>query len=359
MAAPAAISLFTSYPDGLRLFLIVFVSANFLTGLLYLAAKRWKLLPSIRDRDVHTKRKPRIGGIAMWTALVGAMAYIVSTNSALLDFNNGGSHPYVLHGVVGGLIALLIFGLLDDLFGLAAGWQLLGHTVAGLSIVLGGVGVDYLTLPGTVLHFQPFWSAAFTVFWVVIMINAINLFDGLDGLAGSITGTSAVILFVLSVRLGFVGAATLAILLFSVVAGFLPWNWHPSKLFMGTVGSQMLGFLLGVIAIISGAKMATAVLVLGLPLFDAVSVVLRRLKARQSPFQADQRHLHHRLLKLGLKPPAVVLITNGVAIVFGALALGTQQAQAKLALIILLVLALLGVVGLTYLLEQRSRRHVQ
>lgn len=356
--AAADPSIFTSYPDGIRLFILTFLASNLLTGLLYTAAKRWKLLPGIRNRDVHTKRKPRIGGVAMWLVLVGGLCLIATSNQpGLLNF---GGNPLALQGIIGGMIAVLIFGLLDDLYSLPASWQLLGHVVAGLSVVLGGIGIDYIHLPfGGDLPFTPFWSAVTTVTWVVVIINAMNLFDGLDGLAGSLTGTSAIILFVLSVRFGFVGAATVALLLFAAVAGFLPWNWHPAKLFMGTVGSQTLGFLLAIAAIISGAKVATAVLVLGLPLFDAVSVVIRRLKAHQSPFQADQRHLHHRLLNLGLKPPMVVLITNAVALVFGALALGTQQASVKGMLTLVLFAALLGLVALTYLLERRSKLPVQ
>jgi UDP-GlcNAc:undecaprenyl-phosphate GlcNAc-1-phosphate transferase len=189
--------------------------------------------------------------------------------------------------------------------------------------------------------------------WIVVMINAVNLFDGLDGLAGSIGLTSAFFLLVVSLKLGFVGAATLCIILFGVTAGFLPWNWYPSKLFMGTVGSQLLGYLLALIAVVSGAKLATAVLVLGIPLFDAVSVVVRRIRAGKPPFQADQRHLHHRLLKIGLRPPQVVWLTNAVAVAFGLLALGSQQANEKGLLILGLVACMFLFIAITYVLERR------
>jgi UDP-GlcNAc:undecaprenyl-phosphate GlcNAc-1-phosphate transferase len=232
-----------------------------------------------------------------------------------------------------------------------------------------GLTVSYIRLPfDQVLSFDylihigsfaiPILSVFFVYFWVITMINVMNFFDGLDGLAGSMAMTASVILLLVSIRLGFIGAATLSVVLFGITAGFLPWNWHPSKLFMGTVGSQLLGFLLGVIAIISGAKVATAILVLGIPVFDAFIVIVRRLIAHQSPFSPDQRHLHHRLLKIGLPTPWVVILTNVVAVVFGILALRSQQTNAKGMLALLLVICIIGFLIITYVLERKATERV-
>ncbi|HSI20485.1 MAG TPA: MraY family glycosyltransferase [Verrucomicrobiae bacterium] len=353
MAEPLGLGPLSPYPEAWVVFLGVGAAALVAMGLLYALAQRHRLLPAIRSRDVHTTRKPRVGGVAMWLVAVVALVVIATGNhSGLLTFA-----PGVLQGVFAGLAVVLLFGLLDDLYGLPAFWQLLGQVVAGASLVMGGLQIESLRLPFIgVLSLHPAWSAVLVVAWIVVMINAVNLFDGLDGLAGSLSLTAAVILFLVSLKLGFIGAATLCLILIGITAGFLPWNWHPSKLFMGTVGSQLLGFLLATIAVISGAKVATAVLVLGIPLFDAFSVIVRRLLAGQSPFHADQRHLHHRLLKIGLTPPYVVLVTNIMAVLFGVFALTTQQANEKALLILCLILSMFAFIGLTYLLERKSVR---
>lgn len=360
MAEVSGIGIVSQYPNAWWVFLSICVVANLVTGLLYWLARKGNLLPAIRSRDVHTKRKPRVGGVAMWLVTAGALALLATAPwSGVLHFG-GTNELQLLQGIFGGLLVILLFGLLDDLVGISPVWQLLGQFTAGLSLVMGGLTVPVLRIPFVGdIQLSVLWSAVLVVGWIMVMINAINLFDGLDGLAGGISFTGAAILLLVSLRLGFTGAATLCLILLGVTAGFLPWNWHPSKLFMGTVGSQLLGFLLGTIAVISGAKVATAVLVLGIPLFDAVAVVVRRLLAREHPFKADQRHLHHRLLHIGLTPPQVVLITNAMAVLFGVFALGTEQANQKGLLIVALILSMFAFIGLTYFLERRVTRGVQ
>jgi UDP-GlcNAc:undecaprenyl-phosphate GlcNAc-1-phosphate transferase len=226
-------------------------------------------------------------------------------------------------------------------------------------LVAAGVTVPFLRLPfESQVHLAGAWSGVFTVVWVMLMINVMNWFDGLDGLAGSIALTASVTLFLLSLQLNLMGTATLSLLLFGVSAGFLVWNWYPSKLFMGTVGSQLLGFLLAVIAIISGGKVATAVLVMGIPVLDAIVVVGRRLRAHQSPFIADQRHLHHRLLKIGLPVPWVVIFINAVALVFGLLAVRSPESTAKGTLGLILIACMTVFILITYALELRVKKKV-
>ena len=357
--------------------ILVFLFSLGLTGTLFYLARSAKLLPTVRARDVHSTPKPRVGGVAMWLAVMASFLFVVnSTAPQLLDFGN--PHYWgidrALWGIIAGMTVILVVGLLDDLFSLSPFVQLGGQFLAAFSLVMAGIGVRYIRLPHNYdlrfdqipIHLPHFlggetiwlWSALFTIVWVVAMINVMNFFDGLDGLAGSVAMTAAAVLVFVSLRVGFLATATLAIILAGSAAGFLPWNWHPSKIFMGTVGSQLLGFTLGVIAIISGGKVATAVLVLGIPLFDAGIVILRRLAAGQSPFQADQRHLHHRLLKIGLSTPWVVIVINAVAVTFGVLALRTQQSTQKGLLTLLLALCMGLFILITYLLEQRSKKRV-
>ena len=302
-----------TYP-AVFLFLLplCFLGGVALTGGLYALAlqnklPRLPLLPPPRDRDIHTERKPRIGGIAIWLVVLLTLVILPQTPAGnLLDFGHPGALGIdrSIWGVLCGLMVILGFGLLDDLYSLKWGWQLLGQILAAFALILAGIGPTFINLPllGTV-NLSPLASALFTLIWTLTLINVMNFFDGLDGLAGSMAITSALVMMVISLNLGSLGTATLALILLGAVAGYLPWNWHPSKIFMGTVGSETLGFMLAVVAIISGAKVATAVLVLGIPVLDAVLVVVRRLRAGVSPFKADQRHLHHRLLRLGLSVP--------------------------------------------------------
>lgn len=347
----AGLTLLSRYPHLWETFFSVALLSVVLTGGLYWLALRTKLLPAIRSRDIHTERKPRVGGVAMWLAVVISLLFLATgPGHALTDF--GGNQ---LLGILGGLLVILVTGLIDDLYDLPWWGQIGAQLLAAACLVVGGVGVPYIRVPlvGQILLTTAV-SGAFTLLWTVAMINVLNFFDGLDGLAGSVSLTACAILLIVALQFGYLSTATLTIVLAGAVAGFLPWNWHPSKLFMGTVGSQMLGFLLAVIAIVSGGKLATAVLVLGIPVFDALIVVLRRLSAHQSPFHADLRHLHHRLLKIGLPVPAVVFLVNGVAILFGILALTFQQTNTKGLLTLLLMILIVIGIAVTYALERRA-----
>ena len=344
-------ALLASYPHLFSVFFGTALLSTVLTGLAYLLATRNSLLPAIRDRDVHTVRKPRVGGVAMVLTAVVALLFINGgPNAELLHFQG----TYQLTGLLAGMLVILVTGLLDDVYELPWYGQLAGQFLTGACLVAGGIGVPYVRVPFYhLLAFTPIISAIFTVLWTMTMINVMNFFDGLDGLAASVTLTASVILLLISLRFGYVATATLALVLAGITAGFLPWNWDPAKLFMGTAGSQLLGYLLAVLAIISGGKLATAVLVLGIPLLDAIIVVIRRLSAHQSPFHADQRHLHHRLRKIGIPVPWVVILTNGVAILFGSMALRSQAANGKGLLALLLLVCMLGVIFATYALERR------
>ncbi|MBU6389374.1 undecaprenyl/decaprenyl-phosphate alpha-N-acetylglucosaminyl 1-phosphate transferase [Patescibacteria group bacterium] len=353
---------------------ILFLAGFFLTGgltyLFYRLARAYQLLPVIRPRDVHTTRKPRVGGLAMWLAVVMLfiLAYLIGHDS-LLNFGRPqlGGVDTALWAILAGMGIILIVGLIDDVKSLTWPYQLAGQLACAVALVAGGVTVPYLRVPfyhvisldHAAIHLPAggqvsLWGAVFTIIWTILMINVMNFFDGLDGLAGSVALTAAIVLFFVSMRIGFTAAVTLSVAVAGVAAGFLPWNWYPSKLFMGTVGSQLLGFLLAVIAIISGGKVATAVLVLGIPVFDAGIVIVRRLMAHQSPFKADQRHLHHRLLKIGIATPWVVVIINVVAVVFGVLAIGSEQTSQKGELTILLAGCMAVFIAITYWLEHRK-----
>ncbi len=368
-------NLAASYPDWLAILLAGAVISFVATGAVLRIKSLAKFSPEIRDRDVHTERKSRLGGVAMWLSfsILGVLLFLGRSD---LGFGQGTiwGIDRVLLGIGLGMGVVLVTGLIDDIKGLSPLQQLGAQFLAATAVIWGGVQMELIRLPlGGVLSFTagafdlPSWlgggvvyplGAFLTYVWVMVIINVMNFFDGLDGLAGSVAAMAATVMFAVCVVLGLPAPAMLALLLAGVTLGFLPWNWHPSRLFMGTVGSQMLGFVLAVTAIVSGSKVATAVLVLGIPVLDAVVVVGRRLLAGVSPFTADQRHLHHRLLKLGMPVPWVVVTITSIAGVFGYLALRTQNAQGKGVLTLILVGAMFLVILATYLLERRAARRV-
>jgi UDP-GlcNAc:undecaprenyl-phosphate GlcNAc-1-phosphate transferase len=190
-------------------------------------------------------------------------------------------------------------------------------------------------------------TVGFTLFWIMGMMNTVNWLDGLDGLAGGVAVIASVLLFAHSYRLGQYSVALLPLSLAGCALGFLPFNFHPARVFMGTSGALFLGFALGTMAIIGGAKMATALLVMGIPILDVGWQIINRLRLGRSPFLADRGHLHHRLLDLGLSQRRVVLLFYSLCAAFGALALILSSGfQKLLALLIMGAFALVGLVAL-------------
>ena len=188
------------------------------------------------------------------------------------------------------------------------------------------------------------------------MINVMNWFDGLDGLTGGLSTIAAVAMVFLALEpmVNQPATALLAAIVAGATLGFLPHNWNPARIFLGDTGSMFLGFMVGVFAIISGAKLATAALILGIPILDALWVIFRRLLAGQSPMKADKRHLHHRFLAAGFSPRATVLILYTIAALFGMIALTTGTHGKVSALLWLLLLA--GGMGVGLVILEKRRK---
>lgn len=248
-------------------------------------------------------------------------------------------------GVLLGALVLVATGMYDDLRGLAP-WPKLGlQLCAALLVVFFGVQIHWLSNPlGGLDIIIGSWSYLLVPAWLLLTINAMNWSDGVDGLASGISVIASLILLALSLDPSVNQPATayLAAIVAGAALGFLPYNWHPAKIFLGDSGSLFLGFMIGVFAIISGAKLATAALVLGLPILDAVWVIGRRFLAGQSPMQGDSKHLHHRFLAAGFSVRATVLIFYTIAASFGILALSADTSQKVQALIALVVLVTVG-----------------
>jgi UDP-GlcNAc:undecaprenyl-phosphate GlcNAc-1-phosphate transferase len=243
--------------------------------------------------------------------------------------------------LAGGAIAATL-GALDDLMDLRARIQLLGQIGLALGAVALGISIDFIANPlgGPVIRFPagPI-AAGLTIFWIVGMINSINWIDGLDGLSSGVAFIAAVTLGLISLTTD-VRQPLIAVLCFALAGallGFLRWNFHPASIFTGTSGVQFVGYTLAVLAILGTAKVAVALLVLGVPIIDTFWIIVRRLSQRRSPFTPDRSHIHHRLLDLGLSHRQTVLTIYGICLGLAVLSMllsGVTQLYAFLGIFV-------------------------
>ena len=304
-------------------------------------------------RRVHKTPVPVGLGVAIFLAfLVGiAVTYMLPVERQDVETER------ILLTVIGAAIIVGVM-LVDDAVELGPGVKLVWQMIAAGVVVLPRLrGDEHGIVIGTLnLPFVGNWSVplilaiAGTFLWLVGMMNVMNWVDGLDGLASSVTLVSCVILFIHTFwgpdNVPQFTISLLPLALGAAVLGFLPFNWHPAKAIMGDAGAMFLGFALGVISIIGGAKIATALLVVGLPLIDGLWVTFYRIMHGRSPAQADMAHLHHRLLAAGLGQRTIVFLLAGTSAAFGSLALLLPNRELKFASFILIGFVLLGTVAL-------------
>jgi len=305
------------------------------------ARKRNLAMAPPRKRDLHQKPIPRLGGLAIVKAFLAVLIILIiifkDTGPVAFGFPYkvlGVSVDKRLLGIILATILLSAVMLRDDLKGVRPFWKLLTQIGAALILIAAGVGITYLNNPfgltinldtikipvqigGSVYHLV-LWADLLLVLWVVLLTNATNFIDGLDGLAASISMVAGVILILLSLKVGQTATALLSGILTGAIIGFLPFNLPPAKMFLGDTGSMFLGLMLAVLTVISGGKFATVLLVFGLVIIDAIYVVVKRIIAGKNPFTTpDKSHLHHRFLAAGLSPVATLIIIVLVSLAFG------------------------------------------
>lgn len=294
-------------------------------------AERWLAhragyLDAPDERRKHEGLKPRLGGPGMLLAFVAAITLA------------GHSLDLPLIGALLAAMLLTAVGSADDrrqaLPEMSAKLQFLIQFVAACLIISFGVLIRDVRDPGAagpfggVIGLPVALAVPLTILWIVGMINTVNFLDGVDGLAAGVVGIAAIFLALVSVKLGQPGLAVLCLALAGAALGFLPHNLYPARIFMGTSGAWFLGLMLAVLAIIAGAKLTTALLVIGVPVLDVALLIVLRALAGQPFWRGDRRHLHHRLLDTGLSPRGTVLLYYGLSTVFGVYALLTTSNQA-------------------------------
>jgi UDP-GlcNAc:undecaprenyl-phosphate GlcNAc-1-phosphate transferase len=301
-------------------------------------------------RRWHEGAIPRTGGIALYVAFMSAALL-----AQWLPVPRQDPKELVRFlGIVLGMSFLFVIGYIDDRIELPPGPQYVAQAVAGLIAVVFLVFIERVMNPFTnELAIFPYWfTVIFTLAWIMGMINTINFLDGLDGLATGVGAIIAAVLTVHMLREGQYSVALLPLALLGATLGFLPFNFHPAKIFLGS-GSLILGYAIATLGIAAGAKLALLLLVLSIPIVDVAWLMISRLRAGQSIGQADRRHLHYRLLDLGLSQRQVVLLYYAYCVVLGAAALLINSRLMKL-------VTLLGLgIGTLVLLALLTRRNLQ
>jgi UDP-GlcNAc:undecaprenyl-phosphate GlcNAc-1-phosphate transferase len=274
-----------------------------------------------RPGEVQVRPVARNGGYGMLLAVWLATALAVFGRPA--DLQAAPGDDWKLLGVMLGSVLIVPLAIVDDRKRLGSLAQLLGQIAIAAVPILFGLRIDSIAWPfGPAMELPAWAGVVITMLWIVGMINAINLIDLMDGLAGGIAAMSASVLFIRSLWFGQQTIAVLPLALVGATLGFLRYNFHPARIFMGTSGSVLLGYWLATMSIIGGAKVGTAFVVLGVPILDTAWVIGRRVLAGRSPFQGgDGQHLAQRIHALGLSQLQTVLLLYLICGVFGVLTL--------------------------------------
>lgn len=315
-----------------------------------------KIFPKLNLMDrphlygLNRKPIPYYGGIAIFIPFLLLTLIFVPITKPLI-------------GLLIGAFLIFLLGFLDDKFNLNPWIRLAGQFLASLILVGFGIGILSFNLPffGMVDLSLPILSALFTIFWVMTIVNTMNFVDGVSGLTSGVSFIGASSLFFLSINplvhenpASQTGVATLSLILAMISLAFLIFDFPKAKILMGDSGSTFLGFMLASLAIFSGGKVATAFLVLGIPILDMIWVIVRRTLNGKKFWQGDLKHLHHRLLDIGLSPRTVVCVYLFITAVFGFLAVSFVGGEQKFFVLMgLVTLMLLLVFAFVFLAKKR------
>lgn len=314
--------------------------------------RKWAPAPSL-SRHLHRTPVPRIGGIAIYvSSWLAALAVLLGTSPKEINANGHSTHELVAIFLPGTVI--FVVGLLDDFYDLRAGIKVAVQIFAAVLLYALGLRVTHLDAIFGSGSLSPLLALLLTIAWVLVITNAFNLIDGLDGLAAGSAFFSALIILLLSLLHHGLFVAILVAALAGSLAGFLRYNFNPASIFLGDCGSLYIGFLLSAAALAESdnhhvtAPVAVAVVAFGLPVIDVAIAILRRFLRGRPLFEADAEHIHHRLLKRGLSHRCAVLILYGVSATFGLFSL-LLYSSGKLILPVLMVAGVGVFVGLRQL----------
>ncbi|AQX53205.1 MraY family glycosyltransferase [Priestia flexa] len=299
---------------------ICFISSILVTPLVKKLAFKIGATDKPNQRKVHQKIMPRLGGLAIFISFLIGYFLLQPTS------------PYALAIIIGSFI-IIITGVLDDMMELSAKIKLSGQLLAALIVVVyGGVQVQYINLPFNGSLELGVLSIPLTIIWIVGITNAINLIDGLDGLAAGVSSIVLITISGMAIMMNDVFVTSMGFILLGSTLGFLLYNFHPAKIFMGDTGALFLGYMISVLSLL-GFKNVTLislivpVIILGVPISDTFFAIIRRIVKNQPLSAPDKSHLHHCLLRLGYSHRQTVLIIYGMSAIFGLAAVIFSQVQ--------------------------------
>jgi UDP-GlcNAc:undecaprenyl-phosphate GlcNAc-1-phosphate transferase len=306
-------------------------------------ARKYNIADHPSERRINTKPVPRAGGLAVAGAfaLIGTLLVIfsaqlgLSAGSGSAELTSDGAAALLLGTVIAGVI-----GLIDDRYDLRARWQIVGQFLIALIPIAFGLRIAFISNPfgaGDLL-FPDAIALGVTIFWTLGMQNSMNFIDGLDGLSGGISLFAAVTLGVIALPTSPLLAA-LSFTLAGALAGFLRFNFYPASIYMGTSGILAVAYALAVLALLGTAKVAAALLILGVPIIDALFVIVGRIAAGRSPYTPDESHIHRRLLSYGFSHRGSVLVLYALTAALSILALlltGSATLYAFMGLLVVL-----------------------
>ncbi len=292
---------------------ISFLAAYLIMPLVAKIAFRIGAIDRPSDRKVHSEPMPRLGGVGIFLAFVVAVLATQTLDRALI-------------GILLGSGVVFAVGVLDDIYDLSPWVKLTAQIGAALIAVYFGIRVQVMTNPFDGVLYLGALSIPLTVLWIIGVTNAVNLIDGLDGLAGGVCAIAALTIGIVAWQVDQTMVAYTCLVLAGAIGGFLPHNFHPARIFMGDSGSMFLGFALSCLAIAGLAKGATLIslfvplLILGIPVFDTLFAIIRRVNNQAPIFKPDRAHLHHRLMDIGMSHQRSVIVIYIISALLGAAA---------------------------------------
>lgn len=352
--------------DIIIAFTIAFMTAFMATPHTINLAKKVGAVDTPKDaRRINKITMPRLGGLAVILGFFVSVTYllIVMTIENKIDLSQD-NYVRKIYGFTIGAFLIGIICFVDDVRGVPALIKLVFQIAAASVVIKSGIMIDNLDIP--IFHFENFGETFYiilTVGWIVGITNAINLIDGLDGLS---TGISIISCLSLLIIFSLNGSPLISILLITALGGslcgFLPYNFNPAKTFIGDTGSNFLGYCLSIISILGIAKTYTAIvivaplIVLGLPLFDTLSSIVRRLihgKSLKAIIQPDAGHLHHKMLRKGFSQKQAVLILYGISAILGMFAIILLESGIWKALSFMIIISIIIAMGYKEFFKQK------
>lgn len=306
------------------------------TWIVRLFATRFGIVDRPGDaRKIHGRAVSLLGGVAIFSVIAFVLVYALRNFSSLLTGGEITTVHYV--GFLTGGLILMLGGFIDDKYNLPAKYAIIAPVLAAATAITFGIEVDKLTNPlGGVIELAPWQSDVLVFVWLLVVMYTTKFLDGLDGLATGVSAIGAFMVMCLALTTAYFqpDVATLAAICLGAMLGFLVFNFNPASIFLGEGGSTFVGYALGTLAVISGGKLATALLVIAIPLMDVVWIIVRRWRAGgvRNIFKADRKHLHHRLLDRGWSQRQIVIAYYLVATAFGLSTLFLQSKQKVIAL---------------------------